>query len=130
MTIGLSFAGAGEFIGMNWFKAKTFAEHMIGFSHDAVHVVAGVCLQLLIAALLKTSARSIWPWATVLALELVNEWSDMRVEAWPDQPMQWGEGAKDVLLTMGLPTLILALARFSPHLLGASAPAPSEESEK
>jgi hypothetical protein len=36
--------------------------------------------------------------------------------------MQYGEGAKDILLTMLLPTLILAAGRLSPALLARRAP--------
>mgnify|MGYP006313853559 FL=1 len=116
-------------IGKAWFDAKTFAEHMIGFSHDSVHVIAGVCLQFLFAALLRVSVRSLWPWSLVIALEVANEWADLHGEVWPDLAMQWGESAKDILLTMGLPTLILAIARFRPQLFGASAPSLPKEDE-
>ena len=38
--------------------------------------------------------------------------------------MQWGEGAKDVLLTMGLPVLLLIAARFAPSILVARSDKP------
>ena len=53
----------------------------------------------------------------VLTLEMANEWSDLYTEAWPQHAMQWGESAKDVLLTKALPTLLLLLARCRPRLL-------------
>ncbi|HZF44923.1 MAG TPA: hypothetical protein VEZ26_01200 [Sphingomonadaceae bacterium] len=101
-----------------WGDSKTLVEHSVGFSHDALHVLAGPCIQLLTAAILRTSIRSPWPWFVVLLLELANEWHDLRAEHWPDPQMQWGEGVKDVILTMALPTLLLALGRFAPSLFG------------
>ncbi len=106
-----------EAIGLDWIRAKIFVEHTIGFSHDALHVIAGVGLQLVLAGVLRVSARSIWPWSIVLLLELANESSDIYFDVWPDHAKQWGEGAKDVLLTMALPTFILAVARFRPQIL-------------
>lgn len=97
---------------------ETFTERSLGFSHDALHVLVGVCLQLLFAALLRSSIRSLKPWAVVLALELLNESHDLRVETWPSPAMQWGESAKDVLLTMALPTLLLLVCRYAPGLFG------------
>ena len=79
--------------------------------------MVGVCLQLLFAGLLCRSARSAWPWLMVLGLELANEWVDLHVEVWPQHAMQWRESAKDVLLTMALPTLLLIVARYRPRLL-------------
>ena len=113
----MSFTGVLGWLAAHWNDAKTFIEHMIGFSHDALHVLVGVCLQLLFAALLRMSARSIGPWLMVLALEFANEWSDLYIEVWPQHAMQWGESAKDVLLTMALPTLLLIVARYRPKLL-------------
>ena len=116
MILWKALAGALGRIGMGWFNAKTFIEHMIGFNHDALHVVVGVCLQLLAAAMLRRSVQSLLPWLIVLALELANEWVDLYGEVWPDHAMQWGESAKDILLTMFLPTIILVAARFRPQL--------------
>ncbi|MBA3054646.1 MAG: hypothetical protein FP826_06880 [Sphingomonadales bacterium] len=117
-------------IGMGWFNAKTFVEHTIAFSHDALHVIVGVCLQLLLASLLQVSVRSPWPWSIVLTLEIANEAADLHGEVWPDHAMQWGESAKDVLLTMCLPTLLLLLARFRPQLFSAAASAPVVNAEE
>ena len=38
----------------------------------------------------------------------INEANDFRVEIWPDPGMQFGEAAKDVVLTMFIPTLKLS----------------------
>jgi hypothetical protein len=87
---------------------------------DSLHVLAGVIIQLTAAALLRTDVADRRPWLLVLALELANEANDLFVEQWPDPGMQWGEGAKDVLLTMLLPTLIALVARRRPSLFTRS----------
>lgn len=127
MITRISVSGLLEWLAAYWNDAKTFVEHMIGFSHDALHVLVGVCLQLLFAALFRMSARNIVPWLIVLALELANEWSDLYLEVWPQHAMQWGESAKDVLLTMALPTLLLIVARYRPKLLIGDTPVVAAE---
>lgn len=102
--------------GRDWIEAKAFVERFTGISHDALHVILGVALQLLLAALFRSSIARFWPWAVVLLLELGNEWNDLRVERWPSLGEQLGEGAKDLALTMLLPTILLLAARFAPQL--------------
>lgn len=101
----------------NWYQVKLFLERASGFSMDSLHVIAGVVLLLAIAFLFRTSVARPWPLLSVLAFELVNEASDLRVELWPEPGMQLGESAKDVILTMALPTLIFLVARYRPKLL-------------
>lgn len=101
----------------DWYQVKLFLEHASGFSMDALHVIVGVVLQLAFALLYRSSVARPWPLLSVLALELVNEASDFRVEIWPQPGMQFGESAKDVILTMVLPTLIFLVARYRPKLL-------------
>ncbi len=104
------------FIAAHWYAAKTFIEHSIAFSDDALHVMLGMVL-LLIAALVTRRPIARWlPWLIVLALELANEVVDLWVERWPVPAEQYGEGMKDVMLTMVLPTLLLLAARMRPQL--------------
>jgi hypothetical protein len=105
-------------VGGFWFEAKIFVEHSVGFSHDALHVLVGPCIQLLAAALLRRSLRNPWPWLVVLVLELANEANDLLIDHWPHPGEQWGESMKDLILTMTLPTLLLIIARYAPGLLG------------
>jgi hypothetical protein len=84
----------------------------------ALHVIVGVLLQFMIALLFRSSLARPMPLLTLLALELVNEANDFRVEIWPDPGMQVGEAVKDVVLTMFIPTLIFLVARRRPKLLG------------
>lgn len=68
----------------------------------------GLLLQLFTAALLGTSLATNWPWLIALVLELANEVFDLRVERWPSLGMQLGEGLRDIVRTMLLPTLLLS----------------------
>ena len=115
-----------EGLGQWWYATKTVAEHALGFSNDALHVLAGVVLQLALARLMTVSIGQIAPWLVVLTLELLNEWSDLSFEAWPDPAMQWGESVKDMLLTMALPSLLLIVSRRWPDLFGLPAIPPTD----
>lgn len=84
---------------------------------DSLHILAGVVLQLVAAALLRCSLANWRPLLAVLLLALLNEINDLWVETWPNPGMQWGEGMKDLLLTMALPILLLIIARRRPSLL-------------
>jgi hypothetical protein len=106
--------------GFDWYQLKLFAAHSTGVSMDALHVVVGVVLQLLIALLFRSSVARPMPLLAVLAFALVNEANDFRVEIWPDPGMQFGESAKDIVLTMFIPTLIFLVARRRPKLLAQS----------
>src|SRR4029450_5875802 len=99
-----------------WYQVKLFLEHASGISMDALHILVGFAIFLVAALLLKRSLGSPLPWLAVLMLELGNEAYDLHVELWPDPGSQLGEGIKDILLTMALPTLVLALVRWRPML--------------
>ena len=99
-----------------WYQVKLFAQHASGLSMDGLHVIAGVVLQLAFARLLRSSVARAAPLLAVLLLEIVNEIYDFTVELWPSLAMQLGEGAKDILLTMLLPSLLYVVARARPAL--------------
>lgn len=106
-----------ERLGLDWFNAKIVFEQSLAFSHDALHSFVGVIVQLVAAAMLRCSVAQWRPWLVVLALELANEASDLYGEVWPNRSEQWGESAKDLALTLLLPTLLLVISRFAPRLL-------------
>ena len=109
---------------LGWYQFKLFVEHASGISMDALHVLAGFALFLLAGLILRRSLASGPPWLAVLLLEIGNEAHDLTVERWPDIGSQLGEGAKDIMLTMALPTLVMVVARWRPELLGRT---PSRE---
>ena len=101
---------------MSWYETKMFIEHASVVSSDALHVLVGVLLWLLIALVLRKRVSAPLPWLILLALTGFNELVDLWVEQWPDKAMQYGESAKDILLTMTLPTLLIVLTRIRPQL--------------
>src|SRR3954463_4321509 len=91
---------------------------------DALHVYAGVLLQIVAALIMRRSLKSPWPWLVVLGAELANEVYDYTYEVWPDRDIQFAEGLRDMWNTMAMPTLLLLLARYAPRLLiGEAKPA-------
>jgi len=108
---------------LGWYQLKLFIEHASGISMDALHILVGFILFLLAARLLRSSVGSFRPWLALLLIELGNEAYDLHVELWPNLGSQLGEGAKDILLTMILPTLLLAIARWRPQWLVGRGPA-------
>ena len=106
---------------LGWYQAKLFIEHASGISMDALHVMVGFAIFLVAALFLKRTVTDVLPWLATLLLEIGNEAYDLHVELWPDPGSQLGEGVKDIILTMALPTLLLLTARWRPDLLANSA---------
>lgn len=104
---------------LGWYQVKLFIEHASAISMDALHVLVGVGVMLVAALLLKRNLASALPWLVTLFLGVGNEVYDLHVELWPDVASQLGEAAKDLLLTMALPTLLLLVARRRPTLLAS-----------
>lgn len=102
---------------LGWYQVKLFLEHASGISMDAWHILLGFILFLLAALVLKKTVAHPLPWLAVLLLEIGNEAYDLHVELWPDPGSQLGEGFKDILLTMAMPSLLLVVARLKPELL-------------
>jgi len=103
-----------------WHQGKLFVEHALTISHDALHILVGVLLWMVLGLVLRRLLYTYRPWLWLLAATLWNEAVDLWVERWPDPGQQYGEGAKDLLLTMAVPTLILLTARFRPDLFRSS----------
>lgn len=99
-----------------WYQGKLFVEHSLSISHDSLHVIVGVLLWLALGLLLRRPLTSWRPWLWLFAAILWNEAVDLWVERWPDPSQQYGEGAKDLLLTMLVPTILMLAARSRPDL--------------
>ena len=102
---------------LSWYQFKLFVEHASGISMDALHILVGFGLFVLAAVVLRTGIASLRPWFVLLFIEIANEGYDLTVERWPDLGSQLGEAARDVMLTMALPTLVLLVARWRPDWL-------------
>jgi hypothetical protein len=99
-----------------WHQGKLFVEHAVAIDHDALHVLIGVFAWLTIAVVLRRPITSWQPFLWSCALILWNETVDLWVEQWPDPGMQYGEGAKDLILTILLPAVLMVCARLRPDL--------------
>lgn len=111
----------------DWYEVKLFVQHASGISMDALHVIAGVFLQFALALIFRVPLRRWSVWISVLVFELVNEVGDLRTETWPHVGMQYGEGLKDVVLTMVLPTVIIAASMLKPGLFSDEARSAEKE---
>ena len=103
-----------------WYQFKLFIEHASGISMDALHVIVGFVIFLIIARLLRCSIASPLPWLALLLLELGNEAYDLKIELWPNLASQIGEAAKDIMLTLVLPTMVALLVRWMPALFASN----------
>jgi hypothetical protein len=61
------------------------------------------------------------PWFWIFAVILWNETVDLWMEQWPDPGQQYGEGAKDLMITMLLPTVLMFAVRARPDLFRGAA---------
>lgn len=105
----------------SWHQGKLFVEHALTIDHDALHILAGLLIWLL-AGIVSRRPLTAWrPWLFVFAVILWNEAVDLWVERWSDPGQQYGEGLKDLLLTMATPTVVMAAARLRPRLFDKSA---------
>lgn len=99
-----------------WHQGKLFIEHSLSVEHDALHVLVGL-LAWLVVALITRRPLSCWrPFWWLFALILWNEAVDLWVERWPDPGQQYGEGAKDLLLTIAAPAVLTWLMRVRPKM--------------
>jgi hypothetical protein len=104
-----------------WHEAKLFVEHSLAIEHGTLHVIVGVLIWLVLALLMRRPITSSRPWLWLLAIIAFNEGVDLWIEQWPHPGQQYGEGAKDLLLTMIVPTVLMIAARVRPDLFRAGA---------
>jgi hypothetical protein len=95
---------------------KLIFERTIAISPDVLHVLVGVTILFLAAALLRKSIADWRPLLVVVALQLGNELLDFHYEIWPQLSTQLGESLKDIWLTLFLPAMLMILARSTPAL--------------
>jgi hypothetical protein len=101
---------------LTWHQGKLFIEHLVTIPHESIHVIAGVLVWLAVAWLSRRPVTAWRPWLWLFAVILFNETVDLWIEQWPDPGQQYGEGAKDLLVTMIVPTIIMVAARLRPQL--------------
>lgn len=94
-------------------------EHFLAIDHDTLHLMAGLLITLIVATITRRPITSWVPWIVTFAIILFNEGVDLWVEIWPEPGRQYGEGAKDVVVTMAIPTILALAVRFNPSLFRA-----------
>jgi hypothetical protein len=99
-----------------WHQGKLFVEHALAIDHDALHILAGTLAWLILALLLRQPLTGWAPWLGVVAFNIWNEVVDLTLERWSDPGWQYGETAKDLVLTMALPTVLMFAVRLRPDL--------------
>jgi hypothetical protein len=99
-----------------WHQGKLFIEHAVAIGHDSLHVMVGVLLWLVLGLVTRRPLSSRLPWLWLFAVILWNETVDLWIEQWPDPGQQYGEGAKDVVVTMLVPTILMLAIRLRPDL--------------
>lgn len=103
-----------------WTAWKRVLVDIVDIDRDALHILAGVALQLVVAVLTRRKLGDWLPWLCVVALALAIEAADVRAEYWHSLALQLGESIHDVAVTMIVPTALLILSRRWPHLAGRS----------
>jgi diacylglycerol kinase len=100
----------------SWHDLKTFFERSTAINHDTLHLLAGTLIWLCCAIILRRSLKSWLPLIVVLVIIMINESVDLWVEIWPEKARQFGEGAKDLLMTMSVPAALFVVLRLFPWL--------------
>lgn len=104
----------------SWHQGKIFIEYTLRIEHGTLHVIVGMLLWIAFALLVRRPLTSWTPWLMIFAIILWNEIVDLWFEVWPEPGRQYGEGAKDLLLTMFVPTVLMLTARTRPDLFRSS----------
>ena len=104
----------------SWHEGKVFIEHTLRIEHGTLHVIVGMLLWLIFALLFRRPLTAWLPWLLVFGVIVWNETVDLWFEIWPDPGRQYGEGFKDILLTMVVPTVLMLAARYRPDLFRQS----------
>lgn len=94
-----------------WTDLKGQVSDALGVGHDILHVPVGLLLFMGLIVLFRCKERPvIRSFLVVLALQCGNEILDaIQWDIWTGT-IPWEEAAKDTLVTMAAPTLVLVLA--------------------
>lgn len=105
--VSMSLTGLAQ----SWSLEKIRLSQALGLSPDALHVHASILLMLAAAVLWRRRLDHALPWATVFALEIVNEFLDLSAPSIGENTIH--ASLHDVYNTMFLPTVILLCLRFT-----------------
>lgn len=94
-----------------WFSLKIMLEIDLGLNDLVLHIGTGLILQVVCAAALGLPLKSIYPWALVLTMQLINEAADLHFGGMIGEG-GIGASALDTGLTMFLPTVLIIYSRM------------------
>ena len=89
---------------------KTQLSDLLGISKDALHILLGLAIYLIVVVVFRRPLANWVPWLALLAFEIVNEFMDIFHEG--IMRFELGDSFKDVLNTMFWPTVVLLVARW------------------
>jgi hypothetical protein len=99
-----------------WHAGKIAIEDSLSVSHASLHVFIGFLLWLGIAFVSRRPISSWLPWGATFAIILWSEIADVWTEQWPARLFFYDKMARDIALTMAIPTVLMVLARVRPQL--------------
>ena len=104
-----------------WSDSKTTMVMDLGISRDAAHVLVGLAIFLLAAAILRRSVLSFWPWFILFCAECVNEINDFWRWGGYEQAPDYlkADLFQDIWLTFLTPALISLIALACPTVFAA-----------
>jgi len=105
----------------SWHQAKLLVEHSIQIDHDALHMIAGLVIWFTLCRLNSRNLLAWQPFVWTFAIAAWNEAVDLWVELWPDPGMQFGEGLKDLMMTISGPIIVIVAARLWPRIFNLPA---------
>ena len=103
----------------SWHETKIFLERLTSVSHDALHIIAGTLVWLVLALVLRRPISSWIPLVGLSVVIVINELVDLWVEIWPERGMQAGEAGKDFMTTILIPAMLFVTLRTMPWLLAS-----------
>lgn len=116
-------------IAEGWGPFKRALETSLGISSDAMHVLVGMLLLLGFTWITRRPLHDWRPWLMVFSMELVNEFIDLHQRGGSFE-RNLTVSARDLVMTMFLPTLLLLYHRFRhwrrPDVIGTPAETPAE----
>lgn len=95
-----------------WVAWKGDLVGLTDLDRDALHIYAGVVVQLGVALATRRGLGRRLPWVAALLVALIVEAADIYVEIWPSAVMQGGKAVHDLVNTMIVPTLLFIYTRF------------------
>lgn len=103
-----------------WTAWKRDMVGVTDLDRDALHIYAGLAVQIATALLTRRKLGDWLPWLAVAAMAGAVEAADIYAEVWHSLALQIAKAVHDFVNTMIVPTLLLILSRRWPDLVGRS----------